>query len=192
MPPTKPEAASAPDAAAPAAPAAPETPAPPPSGGGLKSWLPLIITVLVMPVLAYAMTAFVLVPRVQHVLGREVPAASAASPLAENKKPSPPGVKKESVPINKLLVNVAGTMGARYLLVSLSVTGTDPDFKTKMENADPQLRDMACGALRTKSLADLEKASACNEIRTELLSGFNNILGGPVVQDIYFTEFAIQ
>ena len=94
--------------------------------------------------------------------------------------------------MNKLLVNVAGTMGSRYLLVSLSIVGADPDFKSKLQAHDPQLRDLACGALSTKTLADLEKPGARNLIRSELISGFNNILGGALVQEIYLTEFAIQ
>jgi flagellar FliL protein len=94
--------------------------------------------------------------------------------------------------MSKMLVNVAGTMGARYLLVSVSVAGTGSDFKEKMADHDAQLRDMACGALATKTLADLEKPGARNLIRTELITGFNNILGDSSVQDIYFTEFAIQ
>ena len=94
--------------------------------------------------------------------------------------------------MNKLLVNVAGTMGSRYLLVSLSVVGNDPEFKTRMQEFEPQLRDMACGALAVKTLADLEKPGARNLIRSELISGFNNILGSAMVQEIYLTEFAIQ
>ena len=94
--------------------------------------------------------------------------------------------------MNKLLVNVADTMGARYLLVSLSVAGTSVDFKDIMAAHDAQLRDMASGALATKTLADLEKPGERNLIRNELLTGFNNILGDSKVQDIYFTEFAIQ
>jgi flagellar FliL protein len=51
---------------------------------------------------------------------------------------------------------------------------------------------MACSSLATKTLADLEKPGARNLIRNELITGFNNILGDSSVQDIYFTEFAIQ
>jgi flagellar basal body-associated protein FliL len=51
---------------------------------------------------------------------------------------------------------------------------------------------MACGALATKTLADLEKPDARNLIRTQLITGFNNILGDSVVREIYLTEFAIQ
>ena len=187
MPPNRTEPTAAPDEASAAAPA----PAPsPPSGGGFKAWLPLVITVLLMPVLAYAMTSFVLLPKLQKGLGAAAP-APGVSAEPEVKK-SAPTVKKESVTMNKLLVNVSGTMGARYLLVSLSVVGSDAEFKNKMQESEPQLRDMACGALATKTLADLEKAGARNLIRSELISGFNGILGGPIVQEIYLTEFAIQ
>jgi len=163
------------------------------AGGGFKAWLPLIITVVAMPALAFGMTQFVLLPRLQKGLGISTPAAAASS---TEQKPAAGGKAEnadtESYAMNKLLVNVAGTMGARYLLVSLSVVGADPDFKNKLQAHDPQLRDMAQGALCTKTLADLEKPGARNLIRTELIDGFNNILGSSVVHEIYLTEFAIQ
>ena len=69
-------------------------------------------------------------------------------------------------------------MGSRYLLVSVTVVGTGGEaFKTKMTENDAQLRDMAMGALANKTLADLEKPGARNLIRTELINGFNNVLG---------------
>lgn len=160
-----------------------------PVQSGLRAWLPLVVTFLAMPLLAYAMTSFVLLPKLQKglgITGADHPESSAGSGKAD------PNAKRETVVMNKLLVNVAGTMGGRYLLVSLTVAGSDPDFKSKMQAHDPQLRDMACGALATKTLADLEKPGARNEIRSELISGFNNILGAGLVQEIYLTEFAIQ
>jgi flagellar FliL protein len=165
-----------------------ETPAAPaPSRSGFKAWLPLIITVTAMPALAYAMTNFVLLPKLQRGLGiAPLPVHAAGNAKKTGSE------KKESYSINKLLVNVAGTMGSRYLQVSLSLEGTDPDFKTKIQEAEPKLKDMACGTLVTKTLADLEKPGVRNLIRTELITGFNALLGDAVVQEIYFTDFAIQ
>ena len=168
------------------------TPAPSPASpasSGFRSWLPLIITVAVMPVLAFGMTKFYLLPQLQKGLG--VTPVAASETRGKGKKSSA-DAKQESIAMNKLLVNVAGTMGARYLLVSLSIVGTDPAFKEKMQTHDPQLRDMACGVLATKTLADLEKPGVRNLIRSELISGFNNILGQSMVEEIYLTEFAIQ
>jgi flagellar basal body-associated protein FliL len=61
-----------------------------------------------------------------------------------------------------------------------------------MDAHDAQLRDMAQSALATKTIADLEKPTARNMIRNELIAGFNNILGDGAVEEIYFPEFAIQ
>jgi flagellar FliL protein len=154
----------------------------------LKAWLPLIITILLMPVLAYATTVFVLLPRIQTGLGMTAPAAEPGA----KPKATAPGAKKITVPINKLLVNVAGTMGSRYLLVSMSLASTDPAFQQKMTDSDAALRDAASSALASKTLADLEKPDERNLIRTELLSSFNNILGSDEVSELYLTEFAIQ
>ena len=162
----------------------------PASGGGFKAWLPLIVTLLLMPALALGVAQFVILPQLQKGLGIKNSGGGEAGG-GTGKKDSTK-TKQESVPMNKLLVNVADTMGARYLLVSLSVVGTSSDFKDKMAEHDAQLRDMACGALATKTLADLEKPGERNLIRTELITGFNNILGDSAVQDIYLTEFAIQ
>jgi len=185
MPEERPSAATPPkDDAAP-------TPTPAPSGGGFKAWLPLIITCIAMPVLAFGMTQFVLVPQIQRGLGMKTTGTSPA-PVAVKTKKESSGAKPVSVPMNKLLVNVAGTMGARYLLVSISVVGSGNDFKDKMQEHDAQLRDAASSVLGTKTLADLEKPGERNLIRNELISSFNNVLGDSVVQDIYIPEFAIQ
>jgi flagellar FliL protein len=173
-------------------PAAPEPVAPektPPASGGIKNWLPLILSVVLMPALAFGMTKYVIVPQLQTSLGIK-PAGENAAP---GKSKSAADAKKMSVPFNKLLVNIAGTMGSRYLLVSVTVVGTGGEaFKTKMAENDAQLRDMAMGCLSSKTLADLEKPGARNLIRSELINGFNNVLGDNSVQEIYITEFGIQ
>jgi len=157
-------------------------------GGGITTWLPLILAVVLMPALAFGMTKFVIVPQLQTSLGIK-PSADAAGAKG---KPAA-DAKKTSVALNKLLVNIAGTMGARYLLVSVTVVGTGGEaFKAKMTEDDAQLRDNAMGTLANKTLADLEKPGARNLIRTELINGFNNILGDNSVQEIYITEFGIQ
>jgi flagellar protein FliL len=176
------------------------------SGGGqsgIKAWIPLLVAVVAMPVMAYAVTTFVLVPKLQKSLG----VAPAAPAVAEKHGEESSGGKEEHgggksggseaasgerVQLTKLLVNVAGTMGSRYLLTSLTLVGSSSDFRGKVERYDPQLRDLALGLLSTKTITDIEKPGARNLIRSELISGFNHILGGGAVQEIYITEFAIQ
>ena len=156
--------------------------------GGAGAWLPLIISVVLMPAIAFGMTKFIIVPQLQSSLG--IKAAPAGS--GDKAKPSP-DAKKINVPFQKLLVNIAGTMGQRFLLVSLSLSSTGgEEFRTKVTDDDAALRDMCLGILSTKTLADLEKPGSRNLIRAELLNGFNNILGDNSVSEIYITEFGIQ
>jgi flagellar FliL protein len=155
--------------------------------GGAKAWLPLIAAIVLMPAIAFGMTKFVIVPQLQKSLGIKEPAAGHGETKKKGEE------KKVNVPFQKLLVNIAGTMGQRFLLVSLSLNGSGgEEFKKKVEENDAALRDMCLGILSTKTLADLEKAGARNLIRTELLNGFNNILGDNSVAEIYITEFGIQ
>jgi flagellar FliL protein len=163
---------------------------------GLKAWLPLLLNVLMMPALAYALTVFVIVPRLR---GSDSEAASSKSSAGEKAgaanaaRKDASGKSKVLAPLSgKVLVNIAGTMGTRYLLANLTLVGSKPDFKAEVEQNDAQLRDAAAGALATKSIADLEKPGARNLIRTELINIFNGALGEGTVMDLYLTELAIQ
>jgi flagellar FliL protein len=222
-------------------------PAPAPAGGGgIKAFLPLILTVVMMPVLAYVMTAFVLVPKLQQATvhargdgehGGDHGDADGGSPAGEpvegghgskkaeapkekeeghSKKGAEPsegakkseehgGGKKESgghggkgaggkssVTFGKVLVNVAGSLGSRYLLTNFTLVGSSSDLKEKIESNRDQLMDLAMGTLRTKTIQDLEKPGAANLIRSELISVFNGVLGSGAIKEIYFTEFAVQ
>jgi flagellar basal body-associated protein FliL len=102
------------------------------------------------------------------------------------------GKKKQTVQITKIIVNVSGTQGSRYLMTSFTLAGTHNDFKTIVEENKDQLLDLANTAMASKTISDLEKPGARNQLRAELISIFNNALGGGLVQEIYFTEFAVQ
>ena len=83
-------------------------------------------------------------------------------------------------------------MMTRYLTMSMTLVGTTADFKERITANKDQLMDLANGCLMTKTIADLQKDGSRNLIRSELMTIFNNALGGPVIQDIYITEQAIQ
>lgn len=195
--PTETKAASAPPAA---------------TSGGISSWLPLIITILVMPALAWATTQFVLLPKLKGVVGGKTEAETPAQPAGEaagghgaaaaepaaagghGGEKGKEGSKKprQTFPMSKMIVNVAGTLGTRYLMTSITLVGDSPDFKTAIEDNREKLLDSATGALSSKTINDLERPGARNQIRAELIAIFNNAIGTPIVQEIFFTEFAIQ
>ncbi len=176
----------------------------PASGGGFKAWLPLLANLILMPAIAYGVAVFVLLPKLnsggasaateEHAAAKEG-GEHAAKPAGEKKegKAGEAGDGKVAVSLgNKVLVNVSGTMGTRYLMVSITLVGESPSLKDEVEKHDAQLRDAAASTLASKTIIDLEKPGARNMIRTELIAAFNNVLGGNPVSEIYLPEFAIQ
>ena len=175
-------------------------------GGGIGAWIPLIVTVVAMPVLAYFMTTFVLLPKVQKTLATSEAATAEKHEAGAVKSKEQPAAKeaahttkekggqdtKVAVPISKILVNLSGSMGTRYLLTSLSLVGESPSFKDQIDKNQAQLVDLAAGILGSKTIADLEKPGARNIVRNELLTVFNNALGEGSVKELYITEFAVQ
>ncbi|MEK7675864.1 MAG: flagellar basal body-associated FliL family protein [Verrucomicrobiota bacterium] len=170
------------------------------SASGFKAWLPLIATMVAMPLLAYATTTLVLLPKLRQTTeANSVPAAAETGKAAKasnashgSKEAGPAGKARLTVPLSKVLVNVAGTMGTRYLMTSVTLVGSAPDFKSRIEENKDQLLDLAASALSTKTISDLEKPGARNLVRTELITVFNSALGAEMVQEIFITEFAIQ
>jgi flagellar FliL protein len=166
-----------------------------PAGSGwFKPWLPLAVAVVAMPALAFATTHFVLLPKLQRGLAGAAPVAqeSTATETGAGGKAKPAEKLKATVTLSKMLVNVAGTMGTRYLMTSVTLAGSTSDFAAKINDSKDQLMDLATGVLSSKTISDLEKPGARNVIRAELMTVFNNALGGPVIQEIYITEMAIQ
>ena len=174
-------------------------PTPEPSrSGGLMAWLPLVLSLLLMPALAYATTMFVLLPKLQKGLSTADAGATpsvgkeSVGPAKANAREPASAKPKTKVQLSKIVVNVSGSQGTRLLLTSLTLAGAAAEFKTRIEENVDQLRDLASGILSSKTISDLEKPEARNLIRAELLSQFNSALGSGTVQEIYITEFAIQ
>lgn len=166
--------------------------------GAWKAWLPLGVTIVVMPLMAYGVTTFILVPQMQKSLVASGLAPTKASQPAHaeakgtSSEAPAQGGQRQTVTLNKVLVNVAGTMASRYLLTSITLVGDAPDFTSRVSQNEPQLRDIASGLMMMKTIANLEQPGARNLLRGELIAGFNTILGNAAVQELYFTEFAIQ
>lgn len=187
-----------------------------PAGGGIKALLPLILTVVLMPVLAFAMTQFVLVPKLQKAItasasttGHEEEAeatddehASAESGGHGEESKGGHGEEGEAKPLAKgakalvalpkVIVNVKDTQATRYLMSSYTLVGKGEEFKTLIETNMEQVRDVAATVLSMKSIQDLEKPDIRNVIKSELISTINTALGKPAVKEIYITDFAIQ
>ena len=199
--PAKPDAAAkseakgdAPAAAAPVA-AAPSV---------LSAWLPVIAVVLLAPVATWAAVEFVVLPRLQKKIAAgpvEAPAEHAPEAAAEHapakgkEGKEGKGAKEAGGPgyeFQNIVVNLAGTMGTRYLKTTFTVTGVDATVKGVFDTKKPQLTDVTLNVLSSLTLADLEEPGAKNVIREKLVSAYNQALGKKVADQVYFSDFVVQ
>lgn len=194
----KPETPPSADAA-PGAPAAPAA-----KGGGL---LPALLPVVLAPALTWAVAQFMLLPKITAALNADPHAEKADAPAkgeekAKEKGHGAPkgghGAKGEAgaeaatgYRFENVVVNLAGTMGTRYLKTSFLVTGAE-DIVAQFDGAKPQLGDVTLGVLSSLTLADLEEAGSKNLLRERLLAAYNQALGGKVAENLFFSEFVIQ
>lgn len=186
-----------PTAAAPAA--NPAEAAPPKSGGGLKAWLPAIATVLLAPAVSFAVAQYVLLPKLRDSLNMapeavtpagHAPAGGHEAGGAHSRQSSvAPGTTYK---MENIVVNLAGTMGTRYLKCTFVVTGSDAKLTGEFEARKTQLVDVTLNVLSSLSLADLEEAGAKNLIREKLVAAFNQTLGRRVAEQVYFSDFVVQ
>lgn len=154
--------------------------------------LPLAFIIIIMPLLAWGVTEFLIIPRIKAVISEIPTAAAPVTRFGKSVSTQGKGTSQlQSVQFNKIIVNVAGSMG-RYILASLTVAGDAVNFKEQIESRRDMIVDLIASVLSTKSLSDLEKPGARNLIRSELLTTINNSLGSNLVKEIYITEFTIQ
>lgn len=197
-PPSKADAAKAAKTEAPAeAPVAPMSVAAPARSGGPKAWIPAIAALLLAPAATWATVEFVLVPRLQKKFTAAVAEAGTgeAAPAGASALPAK-GKDGKDVAANyefqNQVVNLAGTMGTRYLKTSFLVTGADPNIKAIFDGAKPKLTDVTLNVLSSLTLADLEEPGAKNVIREKLVTAYNQALGRKVADQVYFSDFVIQ
>lgn len=179
-------------------------PAGPAKGGG-KPWLPVLLSVVLAPAASFAVAEFVLLPRLQSKLQASLAtgdaagegAAAVSAPAAGHASPSGSGGKPGAAPsdyeFSNVIVNVAGTLGTRYLKTSFVVTGVKgAATRSIFETQKGRMTDVALNVLSSLTLADLEEPGSRNVVREKLVTSFNQTLGRKVVEQVYFSDFVIQ
>lgn len=186
------------------------------SSGGIKAMLPLILNIVLMPVVAFAMTKFVLLPSInQKAVVEEHPGEAAEG--ADGEHPATPGGTSSSHPpatggdhppkvkdgghgpsadktvmLESVTVNVAGTMGSRLLMAKIGLRGTQPKLEDMVKERAQDLRDAASTLLQTKTLADIERQGARTTIKAELKNSFQRVLGVGTFSDVVMPDLAVQ
>lgn len=114
--------------------------------------------------------------------------ANATEQTASSKE----NVKSEIVTLQTFLVNLADPLGRRYVKMTLDVEVTDAKAAEQLNNNAPKVRDAVILLLSSKTYADLAPLENKIILKNEIVERLNQILGGPKVLRVYFTELVVQ
>ena len=185
------------------------------SSGGIKAMLPLILNIVLLPVMAFLMTQYVLLPQLNSAGStppategdlRDAPAGSGdgkhadppAHPPDPGKGSHPPaagghgGSTDKTEMLDPVTVNVAGTMGSRLAMAKIGIRGTHPKLADLVKDRNADLRDAASSLLCTKTLMDIERQGFRITIKAELKNAFLRVLGPGVFTEVVVPDLAIQ
>jgi flagellar basal body-associated protein FliL len=168
------------------------------NGGG--SMLPVLAVVVLVPVLCYVTTQYLLIPKLKGAAGAaaehgesggEAHSKKHADKTANGREKAAKG-NAHNHEFGDVVVNLSGAKGTRFLRARFTLSGSDPHLEMLIKSNDNELRDLAIGVLSAQTMESLEAPGARNAIRNELISQFNHALQGEVIEQIYFTEFVVQ
>lgn len=111
---------------------------------------------------------------------RNAPATDIPRPVVNN------------VALPTVMVNLADAAGDRYLKVGMEVEVTSPDAAQEIQAQTAKIRDAVIILLSSKTYAELSTTDGKMQLKNEVASRLNQILGTPRVVRIYFTEFVVQ
>lgn len=161
--------------------------------GGASALLPALLALVGAPAITWAVCQFVLIPQLRKELSGPLAPAAEAAPAGHGKAAASDKSKgANSYKFENIVVNLAGTMGTRYLKTTFLVTGSDPALVSAFESNRPALVDVTINVLSSLSLSDLEEAGSKNLIRERLVQSYNQSLGRRVAEQVFFSDFVVQ
>lgn len=122
--------------------------------------------------------------------GEAAPAKEEGSPRIERQSDLPRSTGKV-LPLPEFVVNLSDPSGKRYLKLGMEVE-VNADVAQAIKSNSAKIRDAVIILLAGKSFADVSSAEGKVLLKAEVAGRLNQILGGPYVVRVYFTEFVVQ
>ena len=147
----------------------------------------LIISLFFVQILvAIALVYFLILPKLAPASNDEAADSEKKVTKVESKEP---GIL---VMIDNLTINPKGSFGRRYAVFEVALEVPDEEAKAEIEKFKPKIIDAYLLYLRSKSIEDLTVNLDIELMKQEMIDKVNQILGQPLVQNLYFTRFVLE
>lgn len=93
--------------------------------------------------------------------------------------------------LSEIVVNVAGSRGARYVKASVFFDAA-PEVIDELERQRARIIDLVSSTISSKTMDDLTGPNARGNLREELMVTCNGLLKKGQIKNLYFVDFLIQ
>lgn len=116
---------------------------------------------------------------------------SKKPPIKEKKRKDKGEVGKFYV-IEDVIVNPAGTLGQRFVNITLGLECEKAALLKELGQRDVQIRDAIIGILVTKRIDQLDDLEDKKQLKKEILKKLNSIVTKGKIKNVYFSNFILQ
>jgi hypothetical protein len=139
-----------------------------PSLEGLLAWLPALVILIGMPLLALATSKYILIPKMKQIYTQEA------------------AVNQDTAPVwARIPLEIPGRINPYAGFRSLALVCADGASKEKVDQNRATLMTVAANDLKGKVASDMYRPGVLDATRARLLADFDRALGGPVVKEVY-------
>jgi len=94
--------------------------------------------------------------------------------------------------LDPFIANLSDAGGARYLKTTFQLEFESDAIPHEAEERIPQIRDLLLTLLTSKSFEEIRTPAGKQNLREDVINRVNQVLDGPTVRAVYFTEFIVQ
>jgi flagellar FliL protein len=177
---------------------APEAAAP----SGIKAKLPLVGAIVIGLAVGAGSGALIVGPAASRTLGFATPAPGTTGAgegahdedgePAEDDSAAKAGAPAAVMTLDNLVLNPAGSGGARFLLLTVAIEARDAAAIGSLQTRDAELRDVVLTTLGRKTVDELAEITGREVIKTELVTALNERFGKKSVLRVYFPQYVVQ
>ncbi len=94
--------------------------------------------------------------------------------------------------LDPIVVNLLDPTGKRYFQIKLSLEVGDKKLEELVRKNDSKIKDVIIFYLSGKTVEEVLRPTAKEEIKKDLLQRINGVLGGDIVLNLYITQYLIE
>jgi flagellar FliL protein len=115
-----------------------------------------------------------------------------AAALDPTKHMADPNALGAMLALDPFIANLSDAGGARYLKTTFQLEFESDAIPHEAEERIPQIRDLLLTLLTSKSFEEIRTPAGKQNLREDVINRVNQVLDGPTVRAVYFTEFIVQ